>query len=950
MKSGAGSPPEAVDRLSTSEARYDAFISYRRAQKQPVDELVRILREQFGLRIWVDRSNLESFDSSTRAIREGISESRAVIVWYSSDYPNSRPCQWELTVSFLAAERCGPVRDRVLVLNPTLAGDHIHPIELRDQNFQQVDASSPEAIAVAAEAVARHLTKIPVTPLGARGATASPPWFGRAPRGSNRFVGRLPALWQIHSALKATEHAIVTSARTPLVQIRGLGGMGKTLVVEEYALRFGAAFPGGVFWLNAPGPSAHKQLSADEMEAMRQQQFRGRAYDLGVAPEAIDDPRLINATIRETIAARLEGLEGGAQAKFLWVIDDIPFGLSRQELDGWMPPHPSGQVVFTTRSREHDAYGSTIDLGQLESVEALTLLSAHRRIRDDRERDVAQQLAADLGHHPLALELTGAALRQGQGILSFEQYRSRLLTPGSDALALATDLVGELPTGHEASISSTMLGSIEGLPAEGLDFLRLAAQLAPAPIDPSLVVAAFASVDALPDEVAGQRAIVGMAQCEARSLAALLPDDGGFRLVHALVSRVMRFNDVDRERQMALRDAAVVVLATVLPQVADARLHRSLEDEVAHTRHLLTSDVDRRVLVDLIGWLARFDYESGGAALETTRRYVELARSVYGEGHERTLLALGDLGRALEQVGADEEALEVTRAVVEGRTRLLGPEHPETLTAMNNLCVILTSLGDYQGARTLNEKVLEARLRTLGRGHPHTLFSLNTKAIDLLQNGDPKAARDVAEQVVEARRTLLGADHGDTLASMANLALILFTLGDYEAAERLAAEVLDKRTKILGATHPRTLNAAATLGRVLIARHQYTRARDVLAPARAAALSRVPRTHQLNLILANNLAKALTGIGDLADARPLQDEALEGAKRALGARHPLTLKFALNMYILLKGAGDATAAKSVYDAELGWLVTANSEAMGPEAQAVKRELEGLMGAEVRLPN
>ena len=40
--------------------------------------------------------------------------------------------------------------------------------------------------------------------------------------------------------------------------------------------------------------------------------------------------------------------------------------------------------------------------------------------------------------------------------------------------ALAESLADALPNGHEKSIAQTMLGSIRGLEAEGLDFLRLA--------------------------------------------------------------------------------------------------------------------------------------------------------------------------------------------------------------------------------------------------------------------------------------------------------------------------------------------------------------------------------------------------------------------------------------------------------------------------------------------
>ena len=42
---------------------------------------------------------------------------------------------------------------------------------------------------------------------------------------------------------------MITGSGTGLVQVQGMGGIGKTLLAEEYALRFGSAYPGGVFWL-----------------------------------------------------------------------------------------------------------------------------------------------------------------------------------------------------------------------------------------------------------------------------------------------------------------------------------------------------------------------------------------------------------------------------------------------------------------------------------------------------------------------------------------------------------------------------------------------------------------------------------------------------------------------------------------------------------------------------
>jgi len=52
------------------------------------------------------------------------------MAFYSLNYAHSRACQWELTAGFLAAQREGDPRQRVLIVNPEEMAEHIHPVEL----------------------------------------------------------------------------------------------------------------------------------------------------------------------------------------------------------------------------------------------------------------------------------------------------------------------------------------------------------------------------------------------------------------------------------------------------------------------------------------------------------------------------------------------------------------------------------------------------------------------------------------------------------------------------------------------------------------------------------------------------------------------------------------------------------------------------------------------------
>lgn len=64
-------------------------------------------------------------------------------------------------------------------------------------------------------------------------------------------MGRLAEMWALDSALQAGGLGLITGATDVVAQLQGLGGVGKSLHAEEYALRFCAAYPGGVFWLRA---------------------------------------------------------------------------------------------------------------------------------------------------------------------------------------------------------------------------------------------------------------------------------------------------------------------------------------------------------------------------------------------------------------------------------------------------------------------------------------------------------------------------------------------------------------------------------------------------------------------------------------------------------------------------------------------------------------------------
>jgi tetratricopeptide repeat protein/TIR domain-containing protein len=778
-------------------AEYDVFLSHAWADGERPQQLADALTKA-GLRVWFDAAEINDFASITRAVTEGLAKSKTLLAYYSQTYPLRRACQWELTAAFLAAQIEGDPRRRVLVVSPEESADHIHPIELRDAKFRNAPRNNGDMRELA-EAICKHVAAIDGPLADIRPLTA-PNWYGMTPVGSTRFVGRLKEMWEIHSLLHAGDVAQITGAGAAtggIGQVQGLGGVGKSLLAEEYALHFGAAYPGGVFWVRAYGnDDAQAALGSEQREALRTDQVRQIAERLGI------DAHGQTAEQIEGELARKIGSEG---KPCLWVVEDVPNGLDGEALRRWFAPHALARTLVTTRSREYGALALALNLEVLTSDEAHQLVTSRRAPATEAEERQARLLTEDLGCHALALDVTGSALLSYGENEPYRRFREDLANPDEDVLELAKDLADSLPNGHETSIASTLLRSILRLAFEGRDFLRLASVLAVAPIPASLVKAVFEGVDHISHWDAQWRAAQGFRQVTAASLAEIAGEQQEARSVHTLVSRTMRFHEkANPARTQALRTAAVEALTLEIAKAAeDPRLHRRIEFHVAHARQVV-SMLKTIPEAGLLGWLARYDEERGSYASARTlyERERDFRRRVQGPEHPETLVAMSDSGLLLDRLGILAGARKLNEEVLVIRRLVLGPEHPDTLGSMSNLALTLKTQGDLAGARKLNEEVLVIGRQVLGPEHRDTLTSMNNLALMMKAQGDLAGARKLHEETLEIRRRVLGPEHPDTLNSSWNLFCTLRDLGDREAQTVIKRDLLwllDRNPDTLGA-------------------------------------------------------------------------------------------------------------------------------------------------------
>ncbi|WP_353815284.1 NB-ARC domain-containing protein [Moorena sp. SIO3A2] len=197
-------------------------------------------------------------------------------------------------------------------------------------------------------------------------------------------MGRQDQLEQLHRELQQTDKLAICA-------IAGMGGVGKTELALQYALKYQENYPGGRCWLSVRGGDLGTQLVS----------FGRR--ELGLT---IPDELEFNDQVRYCWRNWPEGT-------VLIVLDDVPsFGKDyKQRIQPYLPPAQSRfKVLITSRQRPGASY-RRIDLDVLSPEAALELLrTLVGQERIDKELNAAEALCKWLGYLPLGLELVGRYL------------------------------------------------------------------------------------------------------------------------------------------------------------------------------------------------------------------------------------------------------------------------------------------------------------------------------------------------------------------------------------------------------------------------------------------------------------------------------------------------------------------------------------------------------------
>ncbi|WP_410618217.1 TIR domain-containing protein [Amycolatopsis sp. cmx-8-4] len=859
---------------------YDVFLSFTWSDITEVLRLERALKAA-GLRVFRDSEEIRPFDGITEGLDAALATSKVLLAFYSRRFPTRYACQWELTSAFIAAQALGDPRQRVLVVNPEHDGDHIAPVELQDAAYVSAPHDDRGRARIA-ERVA-EVVRAAGTPLGAARSTA--PLLPRLLR-PRRFVGRYRQLWAIHTALYTRElPPAMPRTSTALAVVRGFAGLGKTSLAEQYAFLFRDAFPGGVRWLSLFGHD-------DPAGALGRfdAQVRGIATELGA-----DVTDLPPDQVRALVARRVE-------AEQLWILDDVPSGLSREELDDLVMPTSLIRTVVTTRTGNPAWPAPTVDLGGLSEDEGSVLYTEIVGSADPGELAAVRRLVERSGGHPTVLVSVLNSLRARRGAAD---------APAIDLLARAKGDVVDVLRDEVGRCTET-----------AQRVLRVAAALSAAPVSSALVQRVLD----------GENVAAAVEQLTDRGLLTHLGTDWD---VHALVRETVRLDDdltrraasavleLSPETRYVHQHAAALAEHGCVPPGDRSRLLRAGLDWFRHQGDVVAARAAADRILTLAGTLAADRIAAAAVLVEAGdfARAAEVCQPlVNAAGHDGFRARL-TAARALDQLGqyADADELwphgvpddlpakesseaRVFLAVAErlrGRFRealeLLEPADPDARARLE-LARLRIITGDIKEARVIAEAIIREHDTPDHERHPLRLEAIGVHAeaemtLELTELKVHDEDWDALEAHLRAAREslagLLGADSPLTLAAGVRCARTSVTRGRPKRALREFADLDPAVRKVFGEHHPLYHWSRYSTGQAHAQLKQYAEVIGILRPLLESQRKSIGPHHPDTMMTQLDLGIALVLTGHKAEAVPLVVEAEQRISESLGLRSDL---------------------------------------------------------------
>ena len=692
------------------------------------------------------------------------------------------------------------------------------------------------------------------SPLPAKGLWETSVWNIQQER-NPYFVGRDEQLAAIKRGFDEAKNS------HPVQALVGMGGSGKTSLALEYAHSRKMKYE--LIWF----------IHAENQVRM--------AADMAALAQRLD-PHADDGDLQLACRRALRELE--RREEWLLIFDNAQFPT---DLASYIPWSGSGHVLITSRNMEWKPMADTILIQPWKRDESIAFLS--RRLKNFKDRSLANQLATALGDLPLALEQACACIEQTRTspqnyLRQFENYWGELLTRG----ATATERPNFAAMAWELSFRQ-----IEAIDPVASDLLTLCSLLGPDEIplrlfrDGSMLLPQSLS-DAAGIDLSGLRG--PMATLRQFSLA---QSDEKAISVHRVIAGLVRQRLGDQEL-MKWATIAVNLASQAFPYDSQnhetwAQCTESLPHALAATEYARDGHAPAKAVIDLLDRSGRFMLKIGQAATarDTLEKALTMVKATYGERSPRTADIANNLGRAKHRLGDFSDAMGLFESAMQIDGMLYGANDPHMATVANNFGMSLAAMGEPARARERFEKALKVYETHYGQDHLKVGSVLNNLGYVQMQLGDLAGARSSLQRALGIAESSFGPNHPNVACILANLAGVLKLHGLMDEAGHLYSRAMAIDERALGPNSPALARDLGKMGQFLLERGNLAGAVQHLDRCVRICESQLGENHPTTVNRLNDLGKAFTAAGNAQRAAECFVKANERSRKRDSAPAPL---------------------------------------------------------------
>lgn len=758
------------------------------------------------------------------------------------------------------------------------------------------------------------------------------------------FTGRDEILFHLFELL----HREHTSALSQPLALSGLGGVGKTQIVLEYAYRYRQQYR-FIFWTNA---ATQETLLVDVI----------RIASLLQLPERHEQDQ---ASVLQAVK-RWFALHDG----WLWILDNVDDVATIQAVT---PLEQPGHLLLTSRVHALGALAQCIEVHTMERTEGVLFLLRRAKVLTfeaslgtlaEELLATAEAIALEMDLLPLALDQAGAYIEEtGCGLPAylelFRTHRCELLHHR-----------GPVPTNHPESVATTLSLSfqkVEQTNPAAADLLWVCAFLHPDAIAEELLLADPSSLGPLlgltvadPYQFDLALAILRNASlvtrhCASRTLSihrlvqAVLQDQLKSAEADLWSARIVRLVNAgfpeptfdmwtQCEKLLAHvfacvslvgdKGADLLELGTLVSKAGRYLMERGRYQEAKPLLTLAVTLAEQPLTRDCSPLIARLLHQGEVSwrlgevdiAHEHWQRALALCEQHLEAVHPQIAEALTTVGLLYTEQGRYAPAEPLYRRALHIYEQLWGPEHEEhaeTATVLNTLGLLYWEQGKYAQAEPLYRRALSIREQVLGSAHPLVGTPLNNLGLLYTEQGKYGQAEPLYRRALLLREQTWGPDHPSVAFSLVGLAVLSTERGQYEQAEAFAQRALRIREQTFGCEHRDVAVALVCLAHLYTKQGKYDLAEPLFQRAHRIQNRVLEPDHPRGAFALNGLATIAGVRGKYEHAEMLFQRSIRMEEQARGSHHvyvALGLHGLANIY---RNQGKYQQAEPLYLRSLG---------------------------------